>query len=39
MRSALIDWKHVVIQKPKNGSSFYYNYRHTVILPIIAGPN
>lgn len=39
MRSALIDGKHVVIQKPKNGSSFFYNYRHTVILPIIAGPN
>ena len=36
-----IDGKHFVIQKPNNGSSYYYNYKHTysVILLAIAGPN
>ena len=36
-----IDSKHVRIQKPKNGGSFYYNYKHThsIILLVIAGPD
>ena len=36
-----IDGKHITIQKPAGGGSFYYNYKHThsvVILPI-SGPN
>lgn len=36
-----IDGKHVRIQKPKNGGSFYYNYKHhhSIILMAIAGLN
>ena len=35
-----IDSKRVRIQKPKNGGSFYYNYKHThsIILIATAGP-
>ena len=37
----LLTEKHVVIRKPKNGGSFFYNYKHThsIILMAIAGPN
>ena len=36
-----IDGKHVIIQKPKNGGFYYYNYKliHSVILLAIAGLN
>ena len=36
-----IDGKHIVIQKRKNGGSYFYNYKHThsVILIAIAGPD
>ena len=36
-----IDGKHITIQKPGDGSSFYYNYKHThsVVLLALAGPN
>ena len=34
------DRKHAVVRKPKNGGSYYYNYKHThsVILLAITGP-
>ena len=36
-----IDGKHITIQKPAGGGSFYYNYKHThsVVLMAISGPN
>ena len=36
-----IDGKHITIQKPASGGSFYYNYKHThfVALLAVAGPN
>ena len=36
-----IDEKHITIQKPAGGGSFYYNYKHThsVVLLAVACPN
>ena len=36
-----IDEKHITIQKPASGGLFYYNYKHThsVVLLAVAGPN
>ena len=36
-----IDGKYITIQKPAGGGSFYYNYKHThsVVLLAVAGPN
>ena len=36
-----IDGKHITIQKPAGGGSFYYNYKHThsVVILAISGPN
>ena len=36
-----IDEKHVTIQKPAGGGSFYYSYKHvySVVFLAVAGPN
>ena len=35
------DGKHITIQKPAGGGSFYYNYNHThyIVLMAVAGPD
>ena len=32
-----IDGKHITIQKPAGGGLFYYNYKHTHSLVLLAG--
>ena len=34
-----IDGKHITILKPAGGSSFCYNYKHSVVLLAVTGPN
>jgi hypothetical protein len=36
-----IDGKHIVMQPPANAGSFFYNYKHThsIVLMAVAGPN